>query len=82
MTNLLLGLVATIAPGRERAATWLSHLQFWAMNLGLVVFAAGLIVDSAVIKRVGAPVMGAAILLGLALLAPRLWASRHDPAPA
>ena len=82
MTNLLLGLVATIAPGRSRTPSWLLHLQFWAMNLGLAVFATGLIVDSAVIKRIGAPVMGAAILLGLALLAPRLWASRGDPAPA
>ncbi len=82
MTNLLLGLVATVARSRGRAPSWLSHLQFWAMNLGLAVFATGLIVDSAIIKRIGAPVMGAAILLGLALLAPRLWASRRDPAPA
>jgi len=82
MTNVLLGLVATIAPIRRSASSWLHHLQFWAMNLGLAAFAVGLIVDSAVIKRLGAPVMGIAILLGLALLAPRLWASRGDPAPA
>jgi hypothetical protein len=82
MTNVLLGLVATIAPIRRSAPSWLHYLQFWAMNLGLAAFAIGLIVDSAVIKRLGAPVMGIAILLGLALLAPRLWASRGDPAPA
>lgn len=81
MTNLLLGLVAAIAPGRPSALRWPYHLQFWAMNLGLAVFATGLIADSAVIKRIGAPVMGTAILLGLALLAPRLWASRGNPAP-
>jgi cell shape-determining protein MreD len=42
---------------------------FWGVNLGLVVFVIGLIVDTAEIKRIGAPIMGTTLLIALAILA-------------
>jgi Kef-type K+ transport system membrane component KefB len=39
------------------------------------VFAIGLIVDTAEIKRIGAPVMGVTLLVALGLLAARAWCS-------
>ena len=77
VTNLMLGFTyALTARGGVRWA-WADQLVFWVMNAGLVVFAVGLIVNVAEIKRIGAPAMGLAILLGLAIAAMRLW--RLDP---
>jgi len=42
------------------------------------VFVVGLIVDTAEIKRIGAPVMGVTLLLALGLLASRLWSTSPD----
>jgi Zn-dependent membrane protease YugP len=42
---------------------------FWGVNLGLLVFVIGLIVNTAEIKRIGAPVMGTTLLIALAILA-------------
>jgi hypothetical protein len=44
------------------------------------VFVVGLVANSAEIKRIGAPIMGLAILLGLAVLAARLWRLEPDEA--
>ena len=46
---------------------------------GLIVFVIGLIVDSAEIKRIGAPVMGITLLFSLALLA---WTAWREPLAA
>ena len=47
--------------------------MFWGVNLGLLVFAIGLMIDSTELKRIGAPVMGVTLLAALALLAARTW---------
>jgi hypothetical protein len=76
VTNLLLALTAVFAtrvPARWPAA---DHLVFWGVNAGLAVFVVGLIAESSELKRIGSPVMGVAILLGLAVVALRLWAVR------
>jgi hypothetical protein len=52
---------------------------FWGINLGLATFLVGLVGEAAVIKRIGTPVMGASILLGLLTVAMRL---RADPVRA
>jgi hypothetical protein len=81
VTNLVFALVALFAAGVANRWPWADHLVFWGVNLGLAVFAVGLIAESTEIKRIGSPVMGAAILLGLAVLAMRLWAARNtEPA--
>ena len=75
LTNIVLGLLLTLFAIRGGV----SHLVFWGVNLGLVVFMVGLIVDTADLKRIGAPVMGVALLVALALVATRLWSSRPAP---
>jgi len=72
----------TFALAARGSVRWASADQvvFWAMNGGLVVFVIGLIANSAELKRIGAPVMGLAILIGLAVAAARLW--RLDAADA
>jgi hypothetical protein len=76
ITNTVLGLLSLLvlrgAPG------WMAHVIFWGVNLGLAVFVVGLIVDTAEIKRIGAPVMGVTLVLALGLLAARLWSAPPD----
>jgi hypothetical protein len=79
ITNLMFGLVSGFAARRPLWPT-AEQLVFWAMNGGLAVFVVGLVLNTAEIKRVGAPVMGVAILLGLAVLAARLWRLEPDEA--
>jgi hypothetical protein len=81
VTNLLLALTAILAGRTASASSTVDQLVFWGVNLGLVVFAVGLIAQSSEIKRIGSPVMGVAILLGLAVVAIRLWNAREtEPA--
>ncbi len=75
MTNLLFGLVLTLSADRVVGPRWLREVVFWAINIGLAIFLVGLVADSAEIKRIGAPIMGTAILIGVAMLAMRLRAS-------
>jgi len=79
MTNLAFAIAATVGTGALAWSAW-NHLVFWGMNGGLVVFVVGLIAESPEIKRVGAPVMGVSLLVGLALLALDLWAARRTTA--
>ena len=72
ITNIVLGLLSFLFL-RGRAPDWVAHAVFWGVNLGLAVFVVGLIVDTAEIKRIGAPVMGVTLLVALALLASRAW---------
>ena len=44
----------------------MAHVIFWGVNLGLAIFVFGLIVDTAEIKRIGAPLMGVTLLVALA----------------
>ena len=72
ITNVVLGVLSLLFL-RGRAPSWMAHVIFWGVNLGLAVFAIGLIVDTAEIKRIGAPVMGVTLLVALGLLAARAW---------
>ena len=79
LTNIMLGLVATLVMRAEVRRSWFGQLMFWGVNLGLVVFVIGLILDSAEIKRIGAPVMGIVLLISLAMLA---WTAIREPLEA
>ena len=72
ITNIVLGLLSTLV---LRGASGLRQFIFWGVNLGLLVFVIGLIVDTAEIKRIGAPLMGITLLVALAVLALRAWAA-------
>lgn len=76
ITNIIIGLLSVLVLGRAAGA--LSHVIFWGVNLGLVVFVIGLILDTAEIKRIGAPVMGITLLVALAILASRAWSARLE----
>lgn len=78
LTNAILGLVLVATASRREVWAWADGLVFWGMNLGLVTFIVGLLADTAAIKRVGTPLMGAAILLGLLTAAMRLRAESRS----
>ncbi len=71
ITNIVLALLSLLVLDDAARRSWMGHLIFWGVNLGLLVFVAGLIVDTAAIKRIGAPVMGLTLYVALAILATR-----------
>jgi hypothetical protein len=79
ITNIVVALLLSVLLARATVAAWARHLVFWGINLGLAVFVIGLIVDTAELKRIGAPVMGVTLLATLAILA---WAATRDHAEA
>ncbi|MBK7202413.1 hypothetical protein [Candidatus Amarolinea dominans] len=75
MTNGLLGLAAELASGRRSLWPWADHVIFWGMNVGLVGFVVGLMLQSAPVKQVFAPIMGTAILIAIITYLLRLRAA-------
>ncbi len=71
ITNIMLGLLSLLVLDEAARRSWIGHVIFWGVNLGLLVFVIGLIVDTAEIKRIGAPVMGLTLYVALAILALR-----------
>ena len=78
LTNVVVGLLSLLVLARSAAPAWVAHVMFWGINLGLAVFVVGLILDVAEIKRIGAPLMGLALLVALGLIATRLFTSDPD----
>lgn len=71
ITNIVLALLSLLVLDEAARRSWIGHVIFWGVNLGLLVFVVGLIVDTAAIKRIGAPVMGLTLYVALAILAKR-----------
>jgi hypothetical protein len=71
LTNAIFGLIVVATAERRHSWAWADRLVFWGMNLGLATFLIGLV---AVVKRIGTPLMGASILLGIATAAMRIRA--------
>jgi hypothetical protein len=69
VTNIVLGLLTVLLLRARTRQGWIGQVIFWGVNLGLLVFVIGLIVNTAEIKRIGAPVMGTTLLIALAILA-------------
>lgn len=82
MSNLIFGLVMLATDTGSRAWAWADDVIFWGMNIGMIGFVVGLAMDSPEIKRVSSPVMGVAILIGLAAMAMRLVEVRRAEAGA
>ena len=82
ITNIVLGLLSVLVLSAEDRRSWIGHVVFWGVNLGLAVFVAGLIVNTPEIKRIGAPVMGLTLYVALAILALRAWRASLDSAEA
>lgn len=79
LTNALFGLLAGTTIARRDRWAWADAVVFWAIQAGLVFFVAGLIADTAVLKRVGTPAMGLGILVGIVTYLTRLWARSDEP---
>jgi len=75
ITNIVLALLSLLVLDDAARRSWIGHVIFWGVNLGLLVFVVGLIVDTAAIKRIGAPVMGLTLYVALAILAMRAWSA-------
>ncbi len=75
ITNLAFALMFTLAADRRSDWARADQAVYWLMNLGLVVFAIGLAAQVAELKRIGAPIMGIGILLGVAVAVKRLRGS-------
>ena len=70
MTNALFALVARVAgTGRD-------PVGLWVVNGGLAVFLLGLVLDVSILKRVGAPIMGLALLHAIFVFLRQLGSSR------
>jgi hypothetical protein len=82
ITNTTFGLTLALVADRADRWRWADQPVYWAMNLGLIVFLLGLIAESPELKRIGSPIMGIAILVGLATIALRLWESDLGAAEA
>lgn len=80
ITNLVVGLLSVLVLDDATRRSWVPHVIFWGINSGLLVFVAGLIVDTAALKRIGAPVMGLTLYVALAILALRAWRAPLDSA--
>ena len=79
ITNLLIALGLSLSADRSSSGPAL-QLAFWGQNIGLVVFMAGLLTETPLLKQVGAPVMGLSILLALGMLSLRLRGSNLSAA--
>lgn len=75
ITNLIFGSALALSADRADRWPWAGQVIFWVTNVGLVLFAIGLVVELAEVKRIGAPIMGVGVLIGLAVIALRLWSS-------
>lgn len=72
MTNALFALVGPA----DRPDAKGSGPVLWAVNTGLVVFVVGLVLDTAVLKRIGAPLMGLALLYAIVWFLKQMGTSR------
>ena len=82
ITNVVLGLLSVLVLSATDRRSWVGHVIFWGVNLGLAVFVVGLIVNTPEIKRIGAPVMGLTLYVALAILAQRAWRASLESAEA
>ncbi len=65
MTNLLFGTIAVRMFNRPELQMT-DRVVLWGVNIGIVGFAIGLLTVSATLKRIATPVMGIALLYGIA----------------
>lgn len=82
ITNIALGLLLALVSDEAARRSGAGHVIFWGVNLGLLVFVIGLIVDTAELKRIGAPIMGVTLLSALAIVATRTLSASMSSAEA
>lgn len=73
MSNAIIGLLLEFTAGTATRSRRVDDLLFWGMNLGLAGFVAGLALEQPILKQVFSPIMGVSLLVGLGVLAMRLF---------
>jgi hypothetical protein len=79
LTNAILALIARTSFGGR--AAWVNEAVFWGFSVGIAGFVVGLLADQTPIIRVATPLLGASILLAIAvpLLAVARGGARVQP---
>ena len=77
MTNALFALVYLASDRRRALMPAADHVAFWGMNVGLIGFVVGLMLQEAVLKRLFTPIMGVSILFVMTVYALRLRGSER-----
>ena len=80
LTNGLLALVYQATLEHRSLWPWADQLIFWAINIGMVGFVAGLMLDETGIKRVFSPIMGGGILLAIITYTARMQLKSKEAA--
>ena len=72
MTNALFGLIGELTRERQRLYPFAEAVLFWGMNIGLVGFTLGLILETSLLKILFTPLMGLSIIVGAVVFVLRL----------
>ncbi|MEA2057828.1 MAG: hypothetical protein U9O63_03855 [Actinomycetota bacterium] len=70
MTNALFGVVATALHGKDLITA--DRVLLWGVNLGIAGFAIGLTTVNSTVKRISTPILGLALLYGIAVYVAKL----------
>ncbi len=83
LTNALFAQLLVATTRRRALLAWADRWIFWLVNIGLLGFWFGLVLDETAPKRAFTPLMGLGILLAVGVFLARLRADRDpEPAPA
>ena len=65
MANVHFGQIYDLTQGRRQLWGWANQVTYWAINIGIAGFLAGLLADNTTLKRIFTPLMGTGILLAI-----------------
>jgi len=80
MTNGLFGLAYEVSWDRRSLWPWADQAIFWTMNISIVGFVVGLMLDAAILKRIFSPIMGLGILIAIVVFIARLQTGSSETA--
>lgn len=81
MANAIFGLLLLAVGTASARGRMLAQVTFWGVNIGLIGFLVGLITETALLKQIFTPIMGASILVAIAVFVMDL-SKQGDDAPA
>jgi hypothetical protein len=78
LTNSLLGLVLVATAARRSLWPWADQVAFWGVNVGLVGFVVGLILESTALKHTFTPILGLSLLVVMLTVSLRMATVRAE----
>ena len=82
VTNAAFALTTVASVKRADVLPWADSIFLACTSVPLAIFWIGLVADSAILKQIATPIMGASILLAILTFSLRLQLSRSEQAPA